>query len=89
VIVSVANFTGALSGATMSKARPVILSRPRISKVGLDGATALSGPAWLWAATALSATASAYAKLRLMDDRPAREPAANPAIRLRPSRIDR
>jgi hypothetical protein len=87
VIVSVANFTGVLSGATMSKARPVILSRPRISKVGLDGATALLGPAWLWAATALSA--SAYAKLRLMDDRPAREPAANPAIRLRPSRIDR
>jgi len=35
VTVSVANFTGVPRGATMSKARPVILSSPRIIKVGL------------------------------------------------------
>jgi hypothetical protein len=40
VTVRVANFTGTFSGATMSKARPVILSRPRIINVGFAGAAA-------------------------------------------------
>jgi hypothetical protein len=50
VIVSVANFTGTLSGAAMSKARPVILSSPRIIKVGRDGAAAIA--LWLIAGSA-------------------------------------